>query len=72
MSNNKKLSKRGKYTVGGLFSGVGGIEKGFENNGFKISWANEYDSKACKTYRASHDHYLIEDDIHNLKGDELE
>ena len=34
----KMKPKRNKYTVGGLFSGVGGIEQGFENNGFSISW----------------------------------
>ena len=27
-------------TVGGLFSGVGGIELGFEQSGFEIAWAN--------------------------------
>ena len=64
--------KNNSYTVGGLFSGVGGIEKGFENNGFDISWANEYDSKACETYRYNHNHKLIEDDIHNLNGSTLE
>jgi len=61
-----------KYTVGGLFSGVGGIELGFEKNGFEIIWSNEFDSKACETYRFNHKHHLIEDDIHNLKGDELQ
>ena len=32
------MSKK-KYTVGGLFSGVGGLEKAFELADFKISWA---------------------------------
>ena len=33
-----------KYSVGGLFSGVGGIEKAFEDSGFEIKWSieNEY------------------------------
>ena len=30
-------------TVGGLFSGIGGIELGFEKAGFKIMWSNEFD-----------------------------
>jgi len=32
-----------KYTVGGLFSGVGGIELGFRQAGFETAWANEFD-----------------------------
>ena len=55
------------YKVGGLFSGVGGIELGFEKAGFEISWANEIDLNACKTYRGNFkDHLLIEDDIWNI------
>jgi len=26
-----------------LFSGTGGLDRGFENEGFKVVWANEYD-----------------------------
>ena len=32
-----------KFTVGGLFSGVGGNELGFKEAGFKISWFNDND-----------------------------
>ena len=38
------------FTVGGLFSGVGGIELGFKQAGFEIAWSNEIDKYACKTY----------------------
>ena len=37
------------YTVGGLFSGIGGIELGFEKAGFKILWSNENDEN-CKMF----------------------
>ena len=58
---------KNKYTVGGLFSGVGGIELGFEKAGYKISWSNEYDKNACITYRTNFDkHLLIEQDIWEL------
>jgi|TARA_B100001971_G_scaffold211694_1_gene239980 DNA (cytosine-5)-methyltransferase 1 len=60
-----------KYTVGGLFSGVGGIELGFERNGFEVLWANEYDKESCKTYRSNFNHKLIEQDIHTLEGGNL-
>ena len=47
-------------TVGGLFSGVGGIERAFQQVGFTISWANDMDDKAHDTYKAimGHDHYI--------------
>lgn len=33
-----------------LFSGAGGLDKGFENAGFNIIWANEYDSSIWETF----------------------
>ena len=60
-----------KYTVGGLFSGVGGIELGFEKSGFNVLWANEIDKNSCLTYRNNFSHQLIEGDIKNLKGKDL-
>ena len=49
-----------KLTVGGLFSGVGGIERAFSQAGFTISWANDMDDKAHETYKViiGHDHYI--------------
>jgi len=59
-------------TVGGLFSGVGGIELGFEQRGYEILWANEFDKYANRTYEANFSHRLLSDDIYKLKGKELE
>ena len=56
-----------KYTVGGLFSGVGGLELAFEMAGFEVSWSNEMDEDACKTYQLNHPkHNLIKGDIWKL------
>jgi DNA (cytosine-5)-methyltransferase 1 len=33
-----------------LFSGAGGLDKGFEAGGFKTIWANEYDKNIWETY----------------------
>lgn len=33
-----------------LFSGAGGLDKGFEQAGFDIIWANEYDSSIWETF----------------------
>ncbi len=54
-------------TIGSLFAGIGGIELGFEQAGFKTIWANEIDSDACKTYRRNFPNvHLVEDDIRNV------
>ena len=67
-----KTDFKKKIKVGGLFSGVGGIELGFQKVGFEILWANEIDKKACITYRANFNHLLYEEDIYNLNGKDLE
>ncbi len=57
------------YTVGSLFAGIGGIEKGFEKAGAKVLWASEIDKAACITYRANFDHTLFEGDVNSLIAD---
>lgn len=53
--------------VGSLFSGIGGIDLGFEQAGFEIAWANDFDAAACKTYRNNFPStILIEDDVRNI------
>ena len=50
--------------VGSLFSGIGGIDLGFEQAGFEIAWANDIDAEACKTYRHNFPNkQLIEGDV---------
>lgn len=53
-----------------LFSGIGGIDIAFQQVGFNIVFANEYDKAACKTYRHNFggDH-LIESDIRKVQAD---
>ena len=56
-----------KVKVGSLFSGIGGIDLGFEQAGFEIAWANDFDAAACKTYRNNFPStILIEDDVRNI------
>ena len=63
--------KNKNFTVGGLFSGVGGIELGFEKAGFEIAWANEIDKNSCITYRKNFSHKLYEEDVRKIKGKDL-
>ena len=53
--------------VGSLFSGIGGIDLGFQRAGFDVVWANEKDSAACRTYCHNFGkEYLIERDIYDI------
>lgn len=53
--------------VSSLFSGIDGIDIGFEEAGFEIAWTNDIDSKTCKTYRHNFPNtYLIEGDVRDI------
>ena len=53
-----------------LFSGAGGLDRGFHNAGFVTAIANEYDPQICPTFRANFpDVYLIEGDVRNISLD---
>ncbi|MCM1137812.1 MAG: DNA cytosine methyltransferase [Muribaculum sp.] len=55
-----------------LFSGAGGLDKGFHNAGFNTVVANEYDKKICPTFRANFpDVKLIEGDIRKIHSSEF-
>jgi DNA (cytosine-5)-methyltransferase 1 len=59
------------YTVASLFAGIGGIDKGFEQAGMDILWANEMDKNACITYRENFNHTLKEEDIRKVSEHEM-
>ena len=58
--------------VGSLFSGIGGIDLGFQQAGFNIVWANELDKDAATTYRHNFGNKcLVEKDICKVKAKEM-
>lgn len=64
------------YKVGSMFAGIGGICLGFENakynqNGYKLVWANEIDEYACETYRINFEHTLLQGDINCILAPEM-
>ena len=63
--------------IGGLFSGVGGIELGFSQAGYVVAWANEIDKLAARTYECIHGsplsyNYPLEQLIENLNNGKVE
>ena len=62
-----------KYKVGSLFAGVGGVCLGFKKSSelFEMTFANEMDDAACKTYAANFDHNLIKGDIEKILDPEI-
>lgn len=63
-----------KINVIDLFAGVGGLSYGFaKNDSFEILMANEVDPVIAKAYSLNHPNVtIINDDIRNLKEDQLD
>lgn len=59
-------------SVVALFSGCGGLDLGFTQAGFNVSWANEYDKNIWETYERNHiDTILDRRDIRNISSVEI-
>lgn len=58
--------------VASFFAGCGGLDLGFEQAGFQIVWANEYDETIHETYQFNHPNtFLCKKDIRILQTDEI-
>lgn len=54
-----------------LFTGVGGLDFGFEAAGFETAVAVEWDAACCRALRANRKWPVIEDDIHHVGSAKL-
>lgn len=54
-----------------LFSGIGGLDKGFADAGFNIVWANDFDKYAVQTYKVNYDNEIVLGDINEIPFSEI-
>lgn len=61
-----------KYTLASFFTGVGGIDLGFEQTGkCETIYANEFDPYPAKTFELNHTIKIDPQDITNITSDEI-
>lgn len=54
-----------------LFSGIGGLDKGFINAGYNVVWANDFDKYAVQTYEANFGHPIVLGDINEIPLEDI-
>ena len=55
-----------------FFAGAGGLDLGFEQAGFNVAWANEYDKEIWETYEKNHKNTQLDRrSIVNIKEEEV-
>ena len=54
-----------------LFSGIGGLDKGFSDAGYEVVWANDFDKYAVQTYKANYDNPVVCGDINSIDFEEI-
>lgn len=59
------------FSVVSLFAGAGGLDMGFERQGFKILWANDIDKDACETHRGWSSAEVVQGDIASIDTDTI-
>ena len=63
--------RKKKYKIVSLFSGAGGMDLGFIQNGFEIIFANDFDNDACKTYEKNIGNHILCEDIYKIKNKDI-
>ena len=54
-----------------LFSGCGGVDKGFVDAGYDVVWANDFDKYAVQTYQANFGDHIVLGDINKIEITDL-
>ena len=72
MRSNLMANSDGRYSVVDLFAGVGGLAMGFEENGFKTLFANDFDEYAAETYKYNHKNTpFIDGDVSKITEEQI-
>jgi DNA (cytosine-5)-methyltransferase 1 len=64
--NKQNESKNKKFSIVSLFSGAGGMDMGFELEGFQTIWANDIDKDSCLTHKSWSGAEVVQGDIEKL------
>lgn len=54
-----------------FFSGIGGLDQGFIDAGYKVIWANDFDKYAVETYKANYKNEIVLGDINAIDLDAI-
>ena len=57
------MVKGSKPKVVSLFSGCGGMDLGFQQAGYELIWANDFEKSACETYSKNIGNHIVHGDI---------
>ena len=57
--------------IASFFAGAGGLDLGFEQAGFEVVFANEYDQTIWQTYEANHPCKLDKRDIREIQPSDV-
>ncbi len=60
-----------KYKIASLFSGCGGLDLGFIQNGFEVVWANDFFKEAVETYKNNIGDHIVYGDITQIPSSEI-
>jgi DNA (cytosine-5)-methyltransferase 1 len=60
-----------KPTVISLFAGAGGMDLGFQQAGFDIIWANEYEEIFAETYKKNIGNHVVVGDIQSIQNKDI-
>jgi DNA (cytosine-5)-methyltransferase 1 len=64
--SNSSNNNNKKPHILSLFSGCGGMDLGFELEGYKVVWANDFEHWACQTYNKNFKGKIVEGDIADI------
>lgn len=60
-----------KHKIVSLFSGCGGLDLGFIQQGFEVIWANDFFKEAVETYKYNIGNHIVFGDITQIPSEEI-